>query len=60
MASMSNINWQQVAEEEEIKRLTAKIESLEAENVRLNETIAKLREFHKPKCDNDSCNVKKD
>lgn len=57
---MSNINWQQVAIDEEIKRLTKVLETVEAENVRLNETIAKLREFHKPKCDNDSCNVKKD
>lgn len=57
---MSNINWQQVAIDEEVKRLTKVIETVEAENVRLNETIAKLREFHKPKCDNDSCNVKKD
>lgn len=57
---MSNINWQQVAIDEEVKRLTKVIETVEAENVRLNETIAKLREFHKPKCDNESCNVKKD
>lgn len=57
---MSNINWQQVAIDEEVKRLTKVLETVEAENVRLNETIAKLREFHKPKCDNDSCNVKKD
>lgn len=57
---MSNINWQQVAIDEEVKRLTKVLETVEAENVRLNETIAKLREFHKPNCDNDSCNVKKD
>lgn len=57
---MSNINWQQVAIDEEVKRLTKVLKTVEAENVRLNETIAKLREFHKPKCDNESCNVKKD
>lgn len=55
---MSNINWQQVAEEEEIKRLTAKIESLKAENEKLSKTISQLRNFHNQACKNDTCNVK--